>query len=288
MKKRYSEPVVILAGGLGTRLREETQFRPKPMVPIGGKPILWHIMKLYSYYGFYRFIICLGYKGEMIKEYFLHYRLQGVDFTINTKTGGIVEHLQNDEEWEVTLVNTGLSNQTGSRVFQIAPYITTQNFLLTYGDGVSDVDVGKIFQFHREHQKLATLTSVHPVSRFGNLKIEEAEVRLFREKKSSAVEWINGGFFVFNKAVFNYFPSVPGAILEQDVLPFLAEDNQLMAYKHEGFWYCMDTVRDQEHLEGLWQAGNAPWRVWQDEPEFTGAIKDQTVSLGKSGSSLSL
>lgn len=249
MSKKYKNPVVILAGGLGTRLREETQFRPKPMVPIGGKPILWHIMKLYSYYGFYRFIICLGYKGEMIKDYFLQYHLQGVDFTINTQTGTIIEHQQNDEEWEVTLVNTGLFNQTGSRVLQIAPYIDTDTFLLTYGDGLANVNIEKLMDFHISHKKNATLTSVYPVSRFGNLRLEGDKVVSFREKKPLGVEWINGGFFAFNKSIFDYFPTSSEAILEADVLPSLSFEKQLMAYRHEDFWHCMDTVRDQEHLE---------------------------------------
>lgn len=274
MKKCYNMPVVILAGGLGTRLREETQFRPKPMVPIGGRPILWHIMKLYSHYGFYRFIICLGYKGEMIKEYFLQYHLQGVDCTINTQTGVVTAHQQNEEAWEVTLVTTGLTNQTGSRVFQVAPYIDTDTFLLTYGDGVSNVDIEALLDFHHSHRRLATLTSVHPISRFGNLRLDNGEVLSFREKKALEVEWINGGFFIFNKAVFDYFSSHAEAVLEHDVLPSLTKNKQLMAYQHEGFWYCMDTVRDQEHLEGLWQTQNAPWKVWEDERKFTGAVKD--------------
>lgn len=279
MKKKYENPVVILAGGLGTRLREETQFRPKPMVPVGGKPVLWHIMKVYAQYGFYRFIICLGYKGEMIKEYFLQYRLQGVDCTINTRTGGIIEHQQNEEEWEVTLVNTGLLDQTGSRVLQIAPYIDTDTFLLTYGDGLSNVNIEDTMNFHLSHKKIATLTSVCPPSRFGNLRIEEnGLVTSFLEKKPLALERINGGFFVCDRAIFDYCPSGSQAVFETDVLPMLSAEKQLMAYQHDGFWYCMDTVRDQEHLEALWQKNNAPWKVWGDEQIFRAAVKSSPLN----------
>ena len=281
MKKKYDNPVVILAGGLGTRLREETQFRPKPMVPVGGRPILWHIMKYYAHFGFYRFVICLGYKGEMIKDYFLQYRLQGVDITINTKSGSIIEHQVNDEEWEVTLVNTGLTNQTGSRVAQISHYIDTDEFLLTYGDGICNANIAKLFDFHKGHGKMATLLGVSPLPRFGNLQIENSRVSNFLEKKPFEAEWVNGGFFVLNRAVFDYCSAAPETVFEKDILPVLAVDGQLMVYKHDNFWHCMDTMRDQEHLEELWQANKAPWKVWNDEHIFKPAKKISAFIKGK-------
>lgn len=267
-------PVVILAGGLGTRLREETEFRPKPMVPIGGKPILWHIMKLYAHHGFYRFIICLGYKGEMIKRYFLNYQREEVDFTINTKTGSITEHQIHDDEWEVTLVDTGQESMTGSRIAQIARYINTDQFLLTYGDGLSNIDINKLLDFHNSHKKLVTLSGVMLPSRFGNLELENDQIVSFAEKKRISHEWINGGFFVCEKKFLSYLSLDPSCVLEQNPLQKVAHDNQLMVYKHHGFWQCMDTQREHQQLEELWKTG-APWKVWQDhEKEFTPAVKD--------------
>ncbi|MFT6765301.1 MAG: glucose-1-phosphate cytidylyltransferase [Alteromonas naphthalenivorans] len=265
--KKSDIPVVILAGGLGTRLREETEFRPKPMVTIGGRPILWHIMKLYSYFGFNKFIICLGYKGEMIKEYFFKYRLQDLDFTINTKTGLLTESSIKKEEWEVTLVNTGDTNQTGSRVAQIADYIKTDTFMLTYGDGIANVDIKKLIDFHFSHNKIATLTGVYPPTRFGHLKLNENKVESFLEKQRFATSWINGGFFVLNKKVLDLVSKNESCIFEKDVLPILCDTDELMAYKHTDFWYCMDTIRDKEHLESLWK-NNAPWKVWQDDSNY--------------------
>lgn len=267
-------PVIILAGGLGTRLREETEFRPKPMVPIGGKPILWHIMKIYSSYGFYRFIICLGYKGEMIKHYFLNYRFDGVDFTLNTKTGSITEHQINDEEWEITLADTGQDCMTGGRVARVARYVDTPTFLLTYGDGVSDIPIKQTLDYHLAHNKLVTLAGVMAPSRFGNLEIEENRITSFSEKKSRTEEWVNGGFFVCQREFFNYLSPNNECILEQEPLRNVAKDGQLMIYKHHGFWQCMDTIREQQKLEELW-AGSAPWKVWSDK-NFTPAKKDIT------------
>lgn len=270
---KYNYPVVLLAGGFGTRLREETEFRPKPMVPIGGKPILWHIMKIYSHYGFNRFIICLGYKGEMIKQYFLNYRLEGIDFTINTKTGSIIEHEKNNEDWQVTLVDTGQSCFTGGRIARVAKYIDTDRFLVTYGDGVSDVNIEKLLQFHLAHKKIATLTGVNPPSRFGNLEITDNTVTSFLEKQTNQNGWINGGFFVFEKEFFRYLSADPSCILEQAPLCNVARDNELMIYKHDGFWQCMDTIREHEKLQKLWKTNPpsqkaAPWKVWRDHKKL--------------------
>lgn len=272
--KRYNYPVVILAGGLGTRLREETEFRPKPMVPIGGKPMLWHIMKIYSHYGFHRFIVCLGYKGDMIKNYFLNHRLEDVDFTVNTKTGSIVEHQINDEDWEVTLVNTGQNSMTGSRIARVARYIDTDRFLVTYGDGLADVNMHELMNFHTAHNKLITLTGVNMTSRFGNLALNGHQVQSFAEKKKIQDEWINGGFFVCEKNFLRYLSRDQECVLEEDPLKQAALDAQLMMYKHTGFWQCMDTYREHQILEEHWKTG-APWKVWHDhEKEFTPATKE--------------
>jgi len=265
--KKYDYPVVLLAGGLGTRLREETEFRPKPMVPIGGKPILWHIMKIYSHYGFNRFVICLGYKGEMIKDYFINYRFEGIDITVHTKPGTIIEHDKNNDDWEITLVYTGLHCMTGARLARVAKYIDTDRFLLTYGDGVSNVDIEKLMTFHASHGKIATLTGVNPPSRFGNLEINNNQVSSFLEKQTNQNGWINGGFFVFEKEFCNYLSTDPSCILEQTPLRNVATDNQLMIYKHDGFWQCMDTQREHEKLEAMWAEG-APWKVWNDKKEY--------------------
>ncbi len=277
--KKSSIPVVILAGGFGTRLREETEFRPKPMVPIGGKPILWHILKMYSHFGFHRFIICLGYKGEMIKDYFLNYHLQGIDFTVNTKTGSITEHQINDEGWEITLADTGLDCLTGGRIARVARYIDSDSFLLTYGDGVANVDIGKLVDFHQSHGKLITLTGVNLASRFGNLSLNGDCVTAFAEKKTREDEWINGGFFVCQKDFLKqYLCTDKSCVLEQQPLCKVASDGQLMVYKHDGFWQCMDTLRDHEKLEELWKTG-APWKMWRSlEQEFTPAVKDTSQS----------
>jgi glucose-1-phosphate cytidylyltransferase len=259
-----SIPVVILAGGYGTRLREETEFRPKPMVPIGGKPILWHIMKTYAYHGFRNFIICLGYKGSVIKDYFLNYHFNDVDVTINTKDGSITKHHKHLDDWQITLAETGLDCLTGGRVARIAQYIKTDTFLLTYGDAVANVNISRLVSFHQQHEKLATLTGVIPPSRFGYLQLDNDQVTTFAEKQTLKSEWINGGFFVLNKKfISTYLSTQPSCILEQDPLRNAAQDQQLMVYKHGGFWQCMDTLREQAFLEKLWNT-TAPWKVWQD------------------------
>jgi len=275
--KKLNIPVVILAGGLGTRLREETEYRPKPMVPIGGKPVLWHIMKIYSHYGFYRFIICLGYKGEMIKNYFLNYHLDGVDFTVNTKTGTITEHQINNEDWEITLVETGQNSMTGARVARIARYVDTDRFLLTYGDGLANINIEELYNFHCEHKKLVTLSGVNMISRFGNLEINDNRILSFAEKKRLGDEWINGGYFVCEKEFFKYLSLHEDCVLEQEPLKHAASNNQLMIYKHHGFWQCMDTYREHLLLEDQWKSG-APWKVWHEhEREFTPAIRQKTL-----------
>ncbi len=274
---RQDIPVVILAGGLGTRLREETEFRPKPMVPIGGKPILWHIMKHYSYYGFYRFIICLGYKGEMIKRYFLNYRLDDADFTVNTRTGSITEHHINDEEWEITLVDTGQSCMTGGRVARIGHHINTPQFMLTYGDGVSNVNITNLLQHHEKQQRLVTVTGVTLPSRFGHFQVTDGNVTEFIEKRTVEDEWINGGFFVCERPFLDYLSENDECVLEQQPLRTIAAQGQLALYQHRGFWQCMDSQRERLLLEQLWNEG-APWKVWQDK-SFTPAQKDTSSSL---------
>jgi glucose-1-phosphate cytidylyltransferase len=257
-------PVVILAGGLGTRLKEETEFRPKPMVEIGNKPILWHIMKIYAYYGFKEFIICLGYKGEMIKEYFLNYAAMNNDFTVNLNDKRNIkyhtDHLEND--WKVTLVNTGEGSQTGARVKKIENYINEDTFMLTYGDGVANVDIRKLVDFHLSQGRIGTITAVHPSSRFGELIIEGKRAKEFNEKSQTTEGFINGGFFVFNKSFLNYLSSDPMCILEKKPLEKLAQEEQLAVYKHEGFWQCMDTQRELNLLNTLWKNYEAAWKVW--------------------------
>jgi glucose-1-phosphate cytidylyltransferase len=273
--KRLPFPVVILAGGLGTRLREETEFRPKPMVPIGGKPILWHIMKIYAHYGFYRFIICLGYKGEMIKNYFLNYHLDGVDFTVLTRTGLITEHQINSEDWEVTLADTGQTCLTGGRIARVARYINAERFLVTYGDGLANINIDDLLNFHLSHKKLITLTGVNLTSRFGNLDVSGNKIVSFAEKKKINDEWINGGFFVCEREFLKYLSPQDDCVLEQEPLKKSAADGELMMYKHTGFWQCMDTYREHQLLEELWKT-HAPWKVWGEPPrEFIPATATQ-------------
>lgn len=256
--------VVILAGGFGTRINEESHLRPKPMIEIGGKPILWHIMKLYSYYGFNDFIICLGYKGYHIKEYFAHYFLHESDVTFDFRNNNqqIIHH-HSAEPWRVTLVNTGLHTMTGGRIKRIQPYIGNETFLVTYGDGVSDVNIQELVAYHRNHGRYATVTSVQPAGRFGALSLSPYnEVLGFQEKPKGDGHWINAGFFVFEPEVFNYLEG-DHTVLEQGPLQNLSSDHQLVAYKHEGFWHPMDTLRDKRNLEELWDSGRAPWKVWR-------------------------
>jgi glucose-1-phosphate cytidylyltransferase len=261
-------PVVILAGGFGTRLREQTEFIPKPMVPIGIRPILWHIMKIYSYYGYKRFIICLGYKGEIIKEYFSHYRIRNSDFTINLgKHEDICIHsLYREDDWQVTLADTGLKAMSGARIKRVEKYIDTDRFLLTYGDGVANIEIERLVNFHLSHGKLATVTGVRPPSRFGELIAKGERVIEFGEKPQVGSSMINGGFFVFDRGVFSYLSDDDGCILEKDPLERLATDGELMVYQHSGFWQCMDTLRDMNLLNEYWEKGEAPWKVWEENP----------------------
>lgn len=255
--------VVILAGGFGTRLSEETDIKPKPMVEIGGKPILWHIMKIYSAYGFNDFIICLGYKGYVIKEYFANYFLHMSDVTIDLKNNQIEVHNIKAEPWKVTLVDTGLNTMTGGRIKRVEDYIGNETFMLTYGDGIGNINIRDLLEFHKTHGKYATLTGVQPSGRFGALDLEETQVKAFKEKPKGDGAWINGGFFVLEPQIFEYIEG-DETIWERDPLENLAKDRQLMAYKHTGFWKPMDTLRDKRELESLWQSENPPWKVWND------------------------
>ena len=256
---------VILAGGLGTRLSEETTLRPKPMVEVGGQPILWHIMKIYSSYGINDFVVCLGYKGYVIKEYFANYYRHMSDITYNLADNSHIIHNNNSEKWKVTLVETGENAMTGARLKKVRDYLKGEkNFCLTYGDGVSDVSISQAIKFHEENGKIATLTAVKPAGRFGVLDIaaDHKTVKEFQEKPSGDGNYINGGFFVFSQKIFDYIPDGDAAILEQEPLRRLAADEQLISFKHEGFWYAMDTQRDKIHLENLWQQQKAPWKKW--------------------------
>ncbi len=250
--------VLILAGGLGSRLSEYTENLPKPMVTIGGYPILWHIMNIYSRSGFNDFYFALGYKGDKIKEYFYKKQLFNSDLTINLKDGNIKYHENQRSEWEVTLVNTGDKSMTGGRVKRMQSYIGNQTFLLTYGDGLANINIQKLLEFHRSHGKMVTVTAVHPVARFGELVLEGEKVNFFKEKPQTAKDWINGGFFVIEPEFFNYLDS-DDTVLEKEPLEEIAKIGQLMAYKHEGFWQCMDTRRDKDFLEDMWNNNNAPW-----------------------------
>jgi glucose-1-phosphate cytidylyltransferase len=256
--------VVILAGGFGTRISEESDLKPKPMIEIGGKPILWHIMKIYSHYGFNDFIICCGYKGYVIKDYFHHYYLHQTDITIDLSKNQIEYHDSSSEPWRVTLVDTGLNTMTGGRIKRIQPFVGDEPFMLTYGDGVSDIDILALLDFHKQHKRLATLTAVQPSGKFGALGIDtQNAVIQFKEKPKGDGAWINGGFFVCEPGIFDYIRSGDETIWERQPLEDLSRDGQLGAYKHEGFWQPMDTLRDKNELERLWATGNAPWKVWQ-------------------------
>jgi glucose-1-phosphate cytidylyltransferase len=256
--------VVILAGGMGTRISEESHLKPKPMIEIGERPILWHIMKIYSYYGFDEFIICLGYKSNIVKDYFANYFMYESDVTFNFRSGKeIFTHQHFAEKWSVTLVNTGLETQTGGRVKRIQKYVGNEPFMLTYGDGVSDVNILQLIDFHKTHGKLATVTAAQPLGRFGSLNIKKTgEVAGFVEKPKGDNSWINGGFFVMQPEVFNYLKE-DDTYLEQGLLQKLANEHQLLSYRHEGFWQPMDTLRDKHLLDDLWRSGKAPWKVWQ-------------------------
>lgn len=256
--------VVILCGGYGTRISEESHLKPKPMIEIGERPILWHIMKTYSHYGFNDFILCLGYKGYMIKEYFANYFLHGADVTFDlTKNNRLQIHSSEDvEPWKVTLANTGLDTMTGGRLKRIEKYLDDEPFLMTYGDGISDVNIRELYDFHRHHGRLATVTAVQPSGRYGVLGIaDDATVFEFVEKPKNIDAWINGGFFVLSPKVLDYIDG-DGTSFETGPLDRLAEEEQITAYKHSGFWQCMDTQRDKHVLETIWSRGDAPWKVW--------------------------
>lgn len=257
--------VVILCGGLGTRLRDETEFRPKPMIDVGGRPILWHVMKLYAWYGHADFVLALGYRGDQIKQYFLNYEPLTRDLTVRLGAEPRVAfHGREPEAWTVTLADTGATAMTGARVKRLERYVTDETFMLTYGDGVGDVDLGALLAFHRRHGRIATVTGVRPPSRFGELLTHGTQVVEFSEKPSTSVGgYINGGFFVFNRAVFEYLSDADGCVLEREPLEHLAKDRQLEMFPHDGYWQCMDTPRDLQHLQEMWQRG-APWKVWAE------------------------
>lgn len=252
--------VVILAGGMGTRIAEETSVRPKPMIEIGDKPILWHIMKIYTHWGFTEFVIALGYKGYVIKEYFANYRLHNADVTFDLDNGGVEIKRPSSEPWRVTLVETGMETMTGGRVHRLRPHLGEEPFMLTYGDGVADVDIGGLLKHHRASGRQATVTAVQPSGRFGALDIDGGVVKEFIEKPRGDGAWINGGFFVFEPSLFDRLDD--GAVLEREPLAGLAADGELTAYRHHGFWQPMDTLRDLRLLQELWASGTAPWKVW--------------------------
>jgi glucose-1-phosphate cytidylyltransferase len=255
--------VVILCGGLGTRLREETEYKPKPMVEIGDKPILWHIMKTYASYGFNEFVLCLGYKGDMIKDYFYHYKMRNNDFSINLGSGDITVHDSKEEtDWNIILANTGLNSMTGARIKRIEKYIDEDRFMVTYGDGVTDLNISKLLKFHDQHGKIGTVTGVYPPSRYGELRIDGDRVVSFDEKPEIGVAPISGGYFVFNKEFFDYLKPEESCVLEKAPLSNLAANGQLKVYNHKGFWQCMDTYRDSMFLNDLWKSNRAKWKVW--------------------------
>ncbi|MFP3867926.1 MAG: glucose-1-phosphate cytidylyltransferase [Desulfobacteraceae bacterium] len=256
--------VAILAGGVGSRLAEETHIKPKPMVEIGGRPILWHIMMHYAHYGFKNFLIALGYKGEVIKKYMVDFCSLNSNLTVNLKNGEVKIHDGYRADWIVDLIDTGIETLTGGRIKRLAPYIGNETFMLTWGDGVSDVDLHKLIEFHRSHGKLATMTAVRPTARFGHLEIEGDRIVEFSEKPQTKVGWINGGFFVLEPAIFDYIEG-DDTQWERAPLERLAQDGELMAYKHTSFWQCMDTLRDKKLLETLWQTGNAAWAIWEEK-----------------------
>jgi len=256
--------VIILCGGLGTRLREETEFRPKPMVEIGERPILWHIMKIYAYYGFKDFVLCLGYKGEMIKKYFYNYEILNNDFTIELGDDKNIEIHSNYNEkgWRITLVDTGNKALKGARLKRVEKYIDGDQFMMTYGDGVADIDISSLLAFHHSHGKLATVTGINPASRFGELIINGNSVKAFNEKPENTSRFISGGFFVFNKGIFDYLSTDENCDLEIGPLEKIAREGQLMVYKHTGSWACMDTLRDMDYLNKLWNEDKAFWKIW--------------------------
>lgn len=258
--------VVILAGGFGTRISEESHSKPKPMIQIGEKPILWHIMKLYSRYGYNDFIICLGYMSHVVKDYFSNYFLYNSDVTFDFRDGNkSVIHQHSTEPWKVTLVETGLNTMTGGRIKRIQPYIGDETFMLTYGDGIGDINISELVKYHRSHRKLATLTATQPNGRFGSLVLSpDSIVKNFQEKKKGDDGWINSGFFVLEPQVFQYLKNGDQTVFEKEPLEELSNDRQLAAYRHSNFWHSMDTLRDKMYLEELWKSGKAPWKIWEN------------------------
>jgi glucose-1-phosphate cytidylyltransferase len=258
-----STQVVILCGGMGTRLREETEYRPKPLVEIGGRPILWHIMKIYSHYGFKDFVLCLGYKGLMIKEYFLNYRLMQSDFTLRLDASEQprFHNADGQVDWSITFAETGADAMTGSRVKRIERYIHGDHFMLTYGDALADINISSLLEFHLSHGKVGTVTGVRPASRYGELSVLDGRVRQFTEKPQADNGFISGGFFVFNRRFFDYLEDDDNCVLEREPLERLTKDGELMSYLHSGYWQCMDTFRDFVALNEMWKQ-NPPWRIW--------------------------
>ena len=257
--------VVILCGGKGARLSEETVIKPKPMVEIGGKPILWHIMKTYSYYGFNKFVLALGYKGDYIKKYFYDYRITSSDFTLSMHPNDSpdIHNISEDSDWEITFVDTGQETLKGGRIKRIEKYIKSDIFHLTYGDGVSDVNINNLNEFHLSHRGIGTLTAVRPPSRFGEIKISENKITHFEEKPQLGIGYINGGFFIFKTDFFDYLTSEENCDFEFGPLEILAKEGKLFAFKHDGFWQCMDNVRDRDYLNKLWDSSKAKWKVWK-------------------------
>jgi glucose-1-phosphate cytidylyltransferase len=256
--------IVILCGGAGARLKEETEFRPKPLVEVGGRPILWHIMKIYSHFGFTDFILCLGYKGQMIKQYFLDYLYSHSDFTMNLSSPGrIAFHGSHQENrWNITLADTGLDTMTGGRIRRIEKYVDTDPFFVTYGDGVADINLKDLLAFHKKQGKIATMTGVQPQSQFGMVEADGSGTVLEFKEKPVLDNWVNGGFFVFNRSVFRFLDDA--SVLEKEPLTRLAKQGELSLYRHRGFWKCLDTFKDLEYLNQMWSNGKAPWRVWTD------------------------
>jgi glucose-1-phosphate cytidylyltransferase len=252
--------VVILCGGLGTRLSEETALRPKPMVPVGDKPLLWHIMNIYGHYNFKNFVVALGYKGDVIKDYFLHYSARHCNLEIDINTGEVIYDRSSRPDWKVKLIDTGEKTMTGGRLLRLKEHLKNETFMLTYGDGVTDVNLDEVYRFHKSHGKLVTVTAVRPMARFGGIMMNGNLVKSFTEKPEFGEGWINGGFFVMEPGVFEYL-SDDSTVLERSPMENLVRDEQLVAYQHPGFWQCMDTIRDRESLEHHW-AHNPPWKVW--------------------------
>lgn len=255
---------VILCGGRGMRLQEETEFRPKPLVPVGGRPILWHIMKTYAHYGFREFVLCLGYRGEMIKDYFLNYEAMSSDFTIRLGHQHSIDYndTHKEQDFAITLAETGLETMTGGRIKRVEKFIDGDTFMVTYGDGVADIDIRDLVEYHHQHGRLATVTAVRPFSRFGILRLDDNSAVLKFDEKPQMEEWVSAGFFVFNRKVFDYLKG-EDCFLESEPLEHLARDHELMAYKHNGFFYGMDTYRDYKFLNELWDKGQSPWKKWE-------------------------